>query len=371
LSVVVLHVLIIVVVAIVVVGVVVAVVFVVVVVVVVVLIVVALLSLSSSSSGEGLNDPRSGLWRHVVDLLSRCSNPPEFVVLENGPLLLAIMHEFVNPMRSAGYNNARWAVCGGLVVKARHARRRAWVLFRHDSSRCREARVDMRTNWSLVAADFVAPSTDLEYAVHKPRDIEDSLERCRELGNSLIVPVARFMTIALVCGRPASEVTGDSAVFASLSDAWESGAHHVRLRGRIGDATGVYGCGHTGVMIDGCLWHVTPRSFTGPQSLAGAAMGPLLLPTLAPDYIRHRALPPLSRRILAPTRKRLLATPRWSVWRPQVFLTKRGCNDLVTQVFHSDQAPKKCLSISGRKRYAVRASWVEALMGFERHHTRL
>jgi len=305
--------------------------------------------------------------------LTLCSSPPEFVFIENGPNVLHLIDKIIGPMLVAGYRDARWSVCGGLVFKARHRRRRAWLLFRHSHSRSRPCTVDVRTCCASVAGDFAAPGTDLACALHRPVDMDEELQRCALLGDAVLVPVARYMAIALLCGCPATQITGASAVFAPLTHAWNSSLGRLVLGDRIRDGAlpGPFHARVAGAMVDGIVYDLPADTFTGRQTIAGIPMGPLLLPTEEPQYLRQRAPPELRRRVQRPTQMRLLATPRHCVWRPQVFLTRRGCGDLVTQLLHCDAAPPGVLFRRRRGRHAVRASWLERLMGFRPHHTRL
>ena len=156
---------------------------------------------SSRGKRKMLDDPRSGLWKVMCSKLKLCASPPEFVFIENSPNMLVVLMVLLLDMFNIGYIDARWMIAGGMQCGARHVRRRAFILFRHKWSRRQGIiNADLRTDWAGIAADFASEPTSLQHALCRPLDLPDELARCREMGNSVIVPVVRLATLTLLCG---------------------------------------------------------------------------------------------------------------------------------------------------------------------------
>lgn len=82
--------------------------------------------ISGAGNGEGLSDPRSGLWREQARVV--CEIRPRFVFVENSPMLARRGLDIVlENLAEMGYD-ARWGVFSAGELGAWHDRPRLWIL---------------------------------------------------------------------------------------------------------------------------------------------------------------------------------------------------------------------------------------------------
>ena len=82
--------------------------------------------ISAAGKGAGIEGKRSGLWSEMARIVGQVR--PQFVFVENSPLLvgrgLAVV---LGDLASMGYD-ARWCVLGAVDAGAPHRRKRIWIL---------------------------------------------------------------------------------------------------------------------------------------------------------------------------------------------------------------------------------------------------
>ncbi|MFC0667042.1 DNA cytosine methyltransferase [Azotobacter chroococcum] len=82
--------------------------------------------ISAAGNGAGIDGERSGLWREMARIIGEVR--PQFVFVENSPLLvrrgLAVV---LGDLAELGYD-ARWCVMGAADVGAPHQRDRIWIV---------------------------------------------------------------------------------------------------------------------------------------------------------------------------------------------------------------------------------------------------
>ena len=330
--------------------------------------------ISAAGLGAYLADPRSGLWIVFCGILAACEDPPEWVVVENSPCVFQILVEIFRPMTNAGYVDARWCVCGGDSVMARNQRLRGFIVWRHQYVRRGHLLADFRTEWDCIAADFCGNLTGYEHALHKPKSKNKSVDRCRRLGDAVLVPAARLALVSLFLGEPANHRNNDDLLVTTLGAAWDAADHRLSLKRLI--AEDIRACGALpsvleGVMVGGAMYSVSRHTFIAAPSRGQQGQITLLPTNLSTrDYIRRFVSLAPEVCVRAPLVKRMCATPRHSGWTSALTLTRRSSQDLVTQLFHCTLARPGALKRKRRTRLSVRVAWLEKLMGFPVGHTR-
>jgi DNA (cytosine-5)-methyltransferase 1 len=89
--------------------------------------------ISVAGSGDGLDGERSGLWSQMARII--CEVEPEFVYVENSPMLTSRgLDRVLGDLAEMGFD-AEWGVLSAADVGAPHLRERAWILAH--ASRCR------------------------------------------------------------------------------------------------------------------------------------------------------------------------------------------------------------------------------------------
>ena len=82
--------------------------------------------ISSAGKGEGIDGKQSGTWVQMARIISEVL--PQFVFVENSPLLVGRgLARVLGDLASMGYD-ARWGVVGADAVGAPHKRERIWIV---------------------------------------------------------------------------------------------------------------------------------------------------------------------------------------------------------------------------------------------------
>ena len=93
--------------------------------------------ISAAGKGAGITGSRSGLWSEMARIVGEVR--PQFVLVENSPLLvqrgLAVV---LGNLASLGYD-ARWGIVGAHQAGAPHKRNRIWILANSGCGRCSES----------------------------------------------------------------------------------------------------------------------------------------------------------------------------------------------------------------------------------------
>lgn len=85
--------------------------------------------ISCAGKGQGIGGSRSSLWGHMARIV--CEVGPQFVFVENSPMLTSRgLGVVLGDLAALGYN-ARWGVLGARHVGAPHKRDRIWLAARH------------------------------------------------------------------------------------------------------------------------------------------------------------------------------------------------------------------------------------------------
>jgi DNA (cytosine-5)-methyltransferase 1 len=91
--------------------------------------------ISAAGKGDGLADPRSGLWSEMARVVREVE--PRFVFVENSPMLTTRgLWVILGNLASMGYD-ACWGVLGADDCGAPHHRKRIWILAHSDVNRVR------------------------------------------------------------------------------------------------------------------------------------------------------------------------------------------------------------------------------------------
>ena len=92
--------------------------------------------ISSAGKGAGIDGKQSGMWAHMARIVGEVR--PEYVFVENSPLLVGRgLARVLGDLASLGYD-ARWGVLGAHHVAAPHRRDRIWIVADSHGSRSRQ-----------------------------------------------------------------------------------------------------------------------------------------------------------------------------------------------------------------------------------------
>ena len=92
--------------------------------------------ISAAGKGAGIDGERSGLWGQMARIVGEVR--PQFVFVENSPLLVGRgLVRVLADLAKMGFD-ARWGVVGACDVGAPHRRERCWIVANTQSKRCGE-----------------------------------------------------------------------------------------------------------------------------------------------------------------------------------------------------------------------------------------
>ncbi len=129
--------------------------------------------ISTAGRGMGIDGERSGLWREVVRIAGEVR--PQFLFLENSPLLVRRgLARVLGDIAGLGMH-ARWGIMGADDVGAPHIRKRFWLVAYADENGCERADLSLQP-WRQEKSDSISSrrceaTTDasgdgLERAIH-------------------------------------------------------------------------------------------------------------------------------------------------------------------------------------------------------------
>lgn len=158
--------------------------------------------ISAAGKGAGIEGERSGLWGEIARVVNEIR--PQFVFVENSPMLTSRgLGRVLGDLAEMGYN-ARWCVLGADDVGAPHRRKRIWILAYADSERlevstqgqfkstqekkreperCKSCRGNTKTKWWNRAA----PKPGLCRVAH---GVANRVDRLKAIGNGQVPAVA-------------------------------------------------------------------------------------------------------------------------------------------------------------------------------------
>jgi len=88
--------------------------------------------ISIAGKGDGLDGERSGMWREMARIIREVG--PEYVYVENSPMLLSRgLGAVLGDLSSMGFD-AKWGIVGAKDVGANHQRDRIWIVAHSDSN---------------------------------------------------------------------------------------------------------------------------------------------------------------------------------------------------------------------------------------------
>lgn len=89
--------------------------------------------ISSAGKGAGIDGSRSGLWSEMARIIGEVG--PEWVLVENSPLLTSRgLGTVLRDLAEMGFN-AEWGVLGAIDAGAPHKRERIWIVAHNSSNR--------------------------------------------------------------------------------------------------------------------------------------------------------------------------------------------------------------------------------------------
>lgn len=89
--------------------------------------------ISAAGKGAGIDGKKSGLWSHMARIIDEVR--PQFVFVENSPLLVSRgLIRVIGDLASMGFD-ARWGIMGAVDAGFHHNRKRIWIVAYTDSNR--------------------------------------------------------------------------------------------------------------------------------------------------------------------------------------------------------------------------------------------
>jgi DNA (cytosine-5)-methyltransferase 1 len=88
--------------------------------------------ISIAGKGDGLDGERSGMWKQMARII--CEVGPEYVFVENSPMLVSRgLGAVLGDLSSMGFD-AKWGIVGAKDVGANHQRDRIWIVAHSNSN---------------------------------------------------------------------------------------------------------------------------------------------------------------------------------------------------------------------------------------------
>lgn len=153
--------------------------------------------ISSQGNGDGLEGERSGLWIEMARIIGEVL--PQFVFVENSPLLvgrgLAIV---IGDLAAMGYD-AQWSCISASDVKAPHKRDRIWIVATDANGNGLEGRNNSNSERQWIAKDGSISRLDKMRSwidVSNPRafgsndGLSSRVDRLKAIGNGQVPRVA-------------------------------------------------------------------------------------------------------------------------------------------------------------------------------------
>lgn len=98
--------------------------------------------ISAAGKGDGIGGKKSGLWKHMARIV--CEVRPDFVWVENSPMLVVRgLGTVIGDLSAMGYD-CRWCIVGAHHAGASHIRNRIWILAYSNSAQCNRRKLCLR-----------------------------------------------------------------------------------------------------------------------------------------------------------------------------------------------------------------------------------
>lgn len=183
--------------------------------------------ISSAGRGAGIQGAKSGLWQEMARIVRQVR--PDFVFVENSPILTTRgIHVVLGDLAAMGFD-ARWGVLGARHAGAPHLRKRIWILAyaqehgrregrpgRPDTGGTREPEQSLQAVHDPLRGRHRAPQEEVRpgrHCIEHPgwwgvepaldrvaHGVADRVDRIRALGNGQ-VPAVAAMAWRLLAGE--------------------------------------------------------------------------------------------------------------------------------------------------------------------------
>lgn len=158
--------------------------------------------ISSAGKGAGIDGERSGLWSEMARIVGEIR--PDFVLVENSPMLvgrgLAVV---LGDLAALGYD-ARWGVVGAWHCAAPHRRERIWILA-YPAGRRLERWPDSQSRLSpqLVGAAWIreSPLDAAQRILGMGDGVAGRMGGLKAVGNGQ-VPAALALAVSILAEQP-------------------------------------------------------------------------------------------------------------------------------------------------------------------------
>lgn len=108
--------------------------------------------ISSAGKGDGIGGKKSGLWKHMARIV--CEVRPDFVWVENSPMLVVRgLGTVICDLSAMGYD-CRWCIVGAHHAGANHFRDRIWILAYTNSPQFKGGKLPFRTQSQYTNSSF-------------------------------------------------------------------------------------------------------------------------------------------------------------------------------------------------------------------------
>lgn len=173
--------------------------------------------ISSAGKGAGIDGKRSSMWKHIARVV--CETGPEWVFVENSPMLVSRgLGTVLGDLAALGFD-AAWTVLSAAAVGAPHIRERIWICAHSNSVGRRRRGAQLRPGNHMLQPSGLVGTTGAwqETAEQKARvlGVGDGLahhvDRLAAAGNGQVPRVAAvaFTTLAeQLMMTPNAKITG-------------------------------------------------------------------------------------------------------------------------------------------------------------------
>jgi DNA (cytosine-5)-methyltransferase 1 len=156
--------------------------------------------ISAAGKGAGIDGERSGMWRHMARIIREVR--PQFVFVENSPMLVSRgLGTVLGDLAAMGFD-ARWGVLGSVDVDLATNRERLWIVASASSNRL-ERNWKSRTPSQMLARQKLSSSEKTSDVlrsflqrvdasdVHRiPNGISSRVDRLKATGNAQVPALA-------------------------------------------------------------------------------------------------------------------------------------------------------------------------------------
>lgn len=172
--------------------------------------------ISSAGRGGGIEGKQSGLWKHMARIVGEVR--PDFVWVENSPLLVVRgLGTVIGDLSSLGYD-CRWGIVGAHHAGANHFRDRIWILAYSNGAQCKGGKLSGRAESKNTNSGF---SRWWEAEPNVVRVVDGMAARLDKSGTNFIRGDSKVETVVPNRAKRLKAI-GNGQVPAAMMIAWKT-----------------------------------------------------------------------------------------------------------------------------------------------------